>query len=160
MHVCCLQRVYFDSGDYNMSKAKIDNRSSTKPHSNKPTLIRHESTESDATATAPEAMVEHGDKENPLPEPKETASQAIPTPELLYMRRVALHMPMSAASGGDALNKRRATAAPKAALQTADGDIAAPLDAFNADAPLPPGLAKSAPRRRATLQVPSKLAMN
>ena len=143
-----------------MSKSKIDNRASTKPHSRAPTLIRDASADGTVTSSS-DVTGEHGDKDNPLPEPAETASQAIPTPELLYMRRAALHMPMAPSGDVTASGKRRATAAPKGGLQTAVSLDVAPSQGDCNDEALPAHLAKNMPlRRRATLQVPSKLAMN
>ena len=161
-----------------MSKTKIENRSSTKPVSKTPTLIRSTSidkeTEKEQPKTPePESHTEntteeeksqqpqYGEKDNPLPEPEETAQQAIPTPELLFLRRASLHMPMSAseaqnASMPDSLSRRRYTAAPKGLVPTTESSAFPSI--FEHESP-PPFVSEQMKKRRSTLHVPSKLTI-
>ena len=147
-----------------MSKSKIDNRSSTKPHSKTPTLIRSISSEKEEEKEKEEsednARPVYGEKDNPLPEPEETAQQAIPTPELLFLRRASLHMPMSATEAQNAampdLSRRRYTAAPKGLIPTTESS-AFPI-VFESESP-PAFMSEQMSKRRATLHVPSKLTI-
>ena len=169
-----------------MSMAKMNNRASKMTHSTQPTYLRSQSKdEADATAAQPEAPATAaagsddataaapmdtavtGEKDNPLPEPEETSQQAIPTPELLFLRRATKHMPITSLSGEHGmspptspkpggLSKRRSTVNPKGLL--APEESPAFPQVFESEG-IPDYLQKNIAKRRSTLQVPSKLAM-
>ena len=175
-----------------MSMSKMSNRASKQPHIKTPTAKPPSQSTDDtkASATEPQATTsttvtpmppqpsmesgmtepdvkDVGEKDNPLPEPEETSQQAIPTPELLFLRRATKHMPIPSLSSDQSkspptsppplgLTKRRSTVNPKGLLP-AEESPAFPQVFENEG--IPDFVQKNIAKRRSTLQVPSKLAM-
>ena len=141
-----------------MNKVK-ELRASSKVVSKTPTHLKTDSSGEDSHGEKDSADEEEDDDElGALPDP---SKQAIPTPELLFLRRASLHMPKNTSErmipDASSLGRRRATMQVQNKLGGLPGLNADPADLFAEDDAVPDP--KMLARRRATLQVTSKLAI-
>lgn len=133
------QKVYFDSGEYNVVKSK--ERLNLKKVSQAPVTLPDGSSGEEEESDILPSMV-------PAPE-----TQKPPTPEELILRRASLHMPKSKPLP-EQLLMRRATIQAQRMLST--GQEANPLEILGEL----PALSPEHLSRKQTPSVPSKLAMD